>query len=305
MARHAQFSEYGDTDVRRVVAVPGLSPGPGQLRIAVRAVGISPIDWRTVQTVMRKVFPRTLPAGLGTDVAGVVDQVGAEVIEFRVGDAVMGASLTTSLTERALADPARLIKKPAAISWEMAGSVVCGGGIAYTVLNKLGVHSADTLLIHAAAGGVGIFAVQLAVARGARVIAAASKHNFDYLRSIGAEPVAYGDGLLDRVRAIAPRGVDAVLDTSGRGEIPLSIVLAGGAERVLTLVAFDAAAAGIQVHAGGAGRELRPALREIASLIEQGRLTIPAWPTFPLTQSAVGLHASQSGDLHVQIVVVP
>jgi len=150
------------------------------------------------------------------------------------------------------------------------------------------VHSADKLLIHAAAGGVGTFAFQQAVAPGAGVIATASKRNFDYLRSIGAEPVAYGDGLLDRVRAIAPRGVDAVLDTSGRGEIPLSIVLAGGAERVLTLVAVNAAAAAVQVYAGGAGSELRPALREIACPIEQGRLTVPIWPTFPLTQSAVG-----------------
>jgi len=124
--RSAQFSKYGDTDMRRVVAVPGLSPGPGQLRIAVRAVGVSPIDWRTAQAVIRKVFPRTLPAGLGTDLDVVVDQVGAEMTEFRVGDAVMGTWLTTSLTERALADPVRLIKKPAAISWEMAGSVACG-----------------------------------------------------------------------------------------------------------------------------------------------------------------------------------
>lgn len=299
-----QFSEYGDTDVLRVVDVPALSPGPGQVRIAVHAAGINPIDWKTMQGHMREALPLTLPAGLGTDVAGVVDQVGAGVTEFGVGDAVMGASLTPSFAEFALAYPASLIKKPAAINWESAGSVAGAGGTAYAVLNKLGVQAADTLLIHAAAGGVGTFAVQLAVARGARVIGTASKSNFDYLRSIGAEPVAYGDGLLDRVRAIAPRGVDAVLDASGRGEIPLSIVLAGGPERVLTLVAFDAAA-GIQVHAGGAGSELAPALREIASLIEQRRLTVPIWRTYPLAQTAAALDASQSGHLHGKIVVLP
>ena len=182
----------------------------------------------------------------------------------------------------------------------MAGA----GATAYAVLNKLGVHAGDTLLIHAAAGGVGTFAVQLAVARGARVIGTASERNFDYLRSIGAEPVAYGDGLLDRVRAIAPRGVDAVLDASGRGEIPLSIELAGGPERVLTLVAFDAAATGIQVHIGGPGSELRPALQQIAALIEQGRLTVP-WRSYPLAQTAAALEASQSGHLHGKIVIVP
>jgi NADPH:quinone reductase-like Zn-dependent oxidoreductase len=305
MPGSVQFSEYGDTDVLRVVDVPALSPGPGQVRIAVRAAGINPSDWKTMRGDMRQVFPLTLPAGLGTDVSGVVDQVDAEVTEFGVGDAVMGASLTPSFAEFALAERASLIKKPAAVNWESAASVAGAGGTAYTALKKLGVHSADTLLIHAAAGGVGTFAVQLAVARGARVIGTASQRNFDYLRSIGAEPVAYGDGLLDRVRAIAPRGVDAVLDASGRGEIPVSIVLAGGPERVLTLVAFDAAATGIQVHAGGAGSELGPALREIASLIEQGRLTVPIWRTYPLAQTAAALDASQSGHLHGKIVVLP
>jgi NADPH:quinone reductase-like Zn-dependent oxidoreductase len=288
-----------------VADVPGLSPDPGQVRIAVRAAGINPIDWKTMRGAMREAIPLTLPAGLGTDVAGVVDQVGAEVTVFRVGDSVMGASLTPSFAEFALADPASLIQKPDAISWEAAGSVAGAGGTAYAVLNELGVHATDTLLIHAAAGGVGTFAVQLAVAREARVIGTASQSNFDYLRSMGAEPVSYGDGLFDRVHAIAPRGVDAVLDASGRGEIPLSIELAGGPERVLTLVAFDAAASGIQVHVGGAGSELGPALRDIASLIEQGRLSVPIWRTYPLAQTAAALDASQSGHLHGKIVILP
>jgi NADPH:quinone reductase-like Zn-dependent oxidoreductase len=304
MPYSVQFSEYGNTDVLRVVDLPVLSPDPGQVRIAVRAAGINPIDWKTMHGLMLEEFTLTLPAGLGSDVAGVVDQVGAEVGEFHVGDEVMGASLTPSFAESALADPASLITKPAAINWEAAGSVAGAGATAHAVLNKLGVHYADTLLIHAAAGGVGTFAVQLAVARGARVIGTASQSNFDYLRSMGAEPVAYGDGLLDRVRAIAPRGVDAVLDASGRGEIPLSIELAGGPERVLTLVAFDAAATGIQVHIGGPGSELRPALQQIATLIEQGRLTVP-WRSYPLAQTAAALEASQSGHLHGKIVIAP
>jgi NADPH:quinone reductase-like Zn-dependent oxidoreductase len=304
MPYSVQFSEYGNTDVLRVVDLPALSPDPGQVRIAVRAAGINPIDWKTMQGLMLEEFTLTLPAGLGSDLAGVVDQVGAEVSEFHVGDEVMGASLTPSFAESALADPASLIKKPAAIEWELAGSVAGAGATAYAVLNKLGVHDGDTLLIHAAAGGVGTFAVQLAVARGARVIGTASQSNFDYLRSMGAEPVAYGDGLVDRVRAIAPRGVDAVLDASGRGEIPLSIELAGGPERVLTLVAFDAAPTGIQIHIGGPGSELGTALQQIATLIEHGRLTVP-WRSYPLAQTAAALEASQSGHLHGKIVIVP
>src|SRR6185312_15136056 len=233
-----QFSKYGDIDVVRVVDVPALSPDAEQVRIAVRAAGINPIDWKTVQGLMREEFTLTLPAGLGTDVAGVVDQVGADVTEFRAGDAVMGASLTPSFAEFAIADPASMIKKPAAINWEVAGSVAGAGGTAYAVLNKLGVHATDTLLIHAAAGGVGTFAVQLAIARGARVIGTASERNHDLLRGYGAIPVTYGDGLADRVRAVAPDGVDAVLDASGRGELPVSVELAGGPERVLTIAQF-------------------------------------------------------------------
>jgi NADPH:quinone reductase-like Zn-dependent oxidoreductase len=254
---------------------------------------------------MREMIPLTLPAGLGSDVAGVVDQVGSGVTEFQVGDEVMGRSLTPAISEFALADPADLITKPADIGWDVAGSVAGAGGTAWAVLDQLGIKAGETLLVHAAAGGVGTFAVQLAVARGARVIGTASEHNFEYLRSIGAEPVSYGDGLLDRVRAVAPHRVDAVVDASGRGEIPLSIELAGGPDRVLTLVAFDAADTGIQLFVGATGDDWGPALREIVSLLEQRRLTVPIWRAFPLAEAAAALDASSAGHLNGKIVVVP
>jgi NADPH:quinone reductase-like Zn-dependent oxidoreductase len=211
MARTVQFPEYGGTDVLPAVDAPELTAGPGQVRILVRAAGINPIDWKIMRGFMREMIPLTLPAGLGSDIAGVVDQVGAGVIEFQVGDEVLGRSLTPALSESALADPASLIAKPADISWDVAGSIGGAGGTAWAVLNQLGLKAGETLLVHAAAGGVGTFAIQLAVARGARVIGTASERNFEYLRSIGAEPVSYGDGLLERVRAVAPLGVDAVL----------------------------------------------------------------------------------------------
>ena len=305
MTRTIQFSEYGGPELLRVVDAPMLTAGPGQVRIAVRAAGVNPIDSKIIQGFMREVMPLALPAGLGSDVAGVVDQVGADVTAFHVGDEVMGSSLTSAISEYALADSANLVLKPAEVSWEVAGSVAGAGGTAWSVLNRLQVRPGETLLVHAAAGGVGTFAVQLAVARGVRVIGTASERNFDYLQSIGAAPVRYGDGLLDRVRAIAPPGVDAVLDASGRGEIPLSIEIAGGPERVLTLVAFDAAGTGIQVFAGGTGDERGPALREIVSLIQQGSLTVPIWSTFPLEETAAALQASNAGHLRGKIVVLP
>lgn len=305
MARTVQFSEYGGPEVLRVVDAPVLSTGPGQVRVAVQAAGINPIDSKIMRGYMREVMPLALPAGLGSDVAGVVEQVGTDVTAFHVGDEVMGSSLTPAISEYALADSANLIIKPAAVGWDVAGSMAGAGGTAWSVLNRLQIRAGETLLVHAAAGGVGTFAVQLAVARGARVIGTASERNFDYLKSIGAEPVRYGDGLLERVRAIAPHGVDAVLDASGRGEIPLSIELAGGPERVLTLVAFDAADTGIQVFAGGTGDHRGPALREIVPLIEKGLLTVPIWRAFPLEETAAALQASEAGHLRGKIVVLP
>jgi NADPH:quinone reductase-like Zn-dependent oxidoreductase len=300
-----QFAEYGGSDVLSVVDAPPLMAGPGQVRLAMRAAGINPIDWKMMQGLMRQVIPLTLPSGLGSDVAGVVDQVGTGVTEFQVGDDVLGSSLTPSFAETVLADPTNLIPKPADVSWEAAGTLAGAGGTAWAVLKRLDVRAGETLLVHAAAGGVGTFAVQLAAARGARVIGTASERNHDYLRSIGAVPVTYGDGLLERVLSIAPRGVDAVLDASGRGEIPTSIRLAGGPDRVLTIAAFDAAASGIQIHVDGAGNDPRPALREIVTLIEQRRLRVPIWRTFPLAQTAAALDASNTGHLNGKIVVQP
>ena len=305
MTKIAQFAEYGDPDVLRIIDVPAPTAGQGQVRVAVRAAGVNPIDAKTVEGLMRNEIALTLPAGVGADVSGVVDQVGPGVSEFAVGDEVLGRSVTPSFAEYALAEPTSLVRKPHEIAWEVAGSLAGAGGTAYAVLKQLRVKAGETLLIHGAAGGVGTFAVQLAAARGVTVIGTASERNHDYLRSIGAIPVTYGDGLLERVRSVAPQGVDAVLDASGRGEIPVSIQLTGTPERVLTLVAFDAADTGIQIHIGGGGSDLGDALREIVGLIEQRRLTVSISRTFPLTEIASALKTSSAGHVTGKIVILP
>jgi NADPH:quinone reductase-like Zn-dependent oxidoreductase len=305
MSRVVQFAEYGTPEVLRVVDAEPPVPGPTQVRIAVRAAGVNPIDWKILSGQMRQLFPVELPAGVGSDVAGVVDAVGAEVTEWAVGDEVLGRSTTGSFADYALTESDEIVRKPAGVAWEVAGSLAGAGGTAYTVLKKLGVKAGDTLLVHAAAGGVGTFAVQLAKAQGVNVIGTAGESNHEYLRSLGATPVTYGDGLLERVRAVAPEGVDAVLDASGRGEIPLSIELTGDPSRVLTLVAFDKANTGIQVHAGGSGSELGTALRELATLVAQDRLTVSVSETYPLTEAGAALAASATGHIHGKLVVVP
>ncbi|BBX30097.1 NADP-dependent oxidoreductase [Mycolicibacterium alvei] len=304
MSRTVQFAEYGDPDVLKLVETPPPVPGPGQVRIAVRAAGVNPIDWKIVAGFMREQIPLALPAGAGSDVAGVIDEIGSGVTDWAVGDEVLGASTAPAFAEYTLAGAADLVRKPAGMSWEVAGSLAGAGGTAYAVLQALGVGSGDTLLIHAAAGGVGSFAVQLADARGARVVGTASERNHGYLRSIGATPVTYGDGLVERVRAAAPQGVDAVLDASGRGEILMSIELTGDPARVLSLVAFDAADTGIRLHVGGAGNLLSEALRELVSLYEQDRLTVSVSRTFPLEEVVAALDESRAGHLAGKIVIV-
>jgi NADPH:quinone reductase-like Zn-dependent oxidoreductase len=207
MSRIVQFAEYGAPEVLQVVDAPPPAPGPTQVRIAVRAAGVNPIDWKIVAGYMRELIPLELPAGVGSDVAGVVDAVGSEVTEWAVGDEVLGRSTTGSFADLALAESSDIVRKPAGVSWEVAGSLAGAGGTAYAVLKKLGVKAGETLLIHAAAGGVGTFAVQLAKAQGVNVIGTTGEANHEYLRSLGATPVSYGDGLLERVRAAAPDGV--------------------------------------------------------------------------------------------------
>ncbi|MFJ6573519.1 NADP-dependent oxidoreductase [Streptomyces sp. NPDC091292] len=270
-----------------------------------RAAGVNPIDWKILHGYMRQVMPIDLPGGLGSDVAGVVDQVGGGVTAFSIGDEVLGASLTPSYAQSALADPAALVAKPGSVPWEVAATLAGSGNTAWAALDKLKIFTGETLLVHAAAGGVGTFAVQLAVARGARVIGTASERNHEQLRSFGVEPVTYGKGLVDRVRAMSPQGVDAVLDASGRGEIPDSIELAGGPARVLSLVAFDAASTGIQIHMTEPGAGGREALRDILALIEAGRLQMPIAGTYPLDEVAAALAVSRSGHVSGKLVVLP
>jgi NADPH:quinone reductase-like Zn-dependent oxidoreductase len=304
MPLSVQFPTYGTTEVLRTVNAAPLTAGPGQVRLRVHAAGVNPADWKIMQGLMRDQIPLHLPAGLGSDVAGVVDQVGTGVTSLQVGDEVLGTPLTPAFAESALADPAALVPKPDDISWEIAASLPGAGGTAWTALAELGVVSGETLLVHAAAGGVGTFAVQLAVARGARVIGTASEHNHEQLRSFGAIPVLYGPGLAERIRAIAPQGVDAVLDASGRGEIPLSIELAGGPDRILTLVAFDAIDTGIRAHVGGAGANGVRALRDILTLIRDERLRVLISRTYGLTDAAAALDESRAGHVSGKIVLV-
>jgi NADPH:quinone reductase-like Zn-dependent oxidoreductase len=298
-----RFSEYGGPEVLHLLDVDDPIAGPGEVRLAVRAAGVNPIEWKIRRGMFAQVSPRELPSGLGSDVAGTVEEVGDGVSEFQVGDELLGSSATPSYAELALARPSDLVAKPAEIPWEVAGGLAIAAKTAWRTLAELHVASGETLLIHAAAGGVGVVAVQLARARGARAIGTAGDSNHEFLRSLGATPVTYGDGWEQRVRALAPDGVDAVLDASGRGELPGSIELAGGTERVVTIAARDAAEHGVFSSGAQSTVDVSPALAEVVALIAAGKVVIPIWRTYPLAEAAAAHAESEAGHARGKIVL--
>jgi NADPH:quinone reductase-like Zn-dependent oxidoreductase len=233
MMKAVRYSQFGGPEVLEIADFPDPHAGPGQIRVAVHAVGVNPTDWK----LRRGLIGGKLPQTTGREVAGVVDEVAEGVTAAALGDRVFGFSLNgDGAAEFALlADYAPI---PPSLGFAEAAALPVAVETATRSLDALGVGALSTLLVNGAAGGVGSAAVQLAVARGTRVIGTASPGNHAYLRSLGAEPVAYGEGLVERVRAIAPDGVQAALDVAGSGVLPELIDLAGGPEHVVTIADF-------------------------------------------------------------------
>lgn len=290
--------------------------GAGEIRIAVRASGISPGETYIRSGRLRELVPITFPYRTGFDAAGVVDQVGAGVTGVRVGDEVFGM---TSMTGRsANADFAVLAgwaPKPAGWSWEEAGGAAGSVETSTRVLDLLGVRSGQTVLVQGAAGAVGTVAVQLAAARGARVIGTASERNHELLRSLGAEPTTYGDGLVERVAELAPGGVDAVFDCAG-GALPDLIAIAGDPAKVVTIADFGAAAHGVHMsHSAPAdetGSSLGAAADSLAvhgldvavKLAAEGGLRVPVAAAFPLDEVAAAHELSESRHARGKIILL-
>ena len=249
------FSEYGGPEVLGVTDVDEPHAGPGQIRIATRAAGVNPIDWKARSGAMREMMPLSFPVVDGREAAGVVDEVGDGVTGVAVGDEVFGFAVGGAAAEHTVLDD--FARKPASLSFEEAAALPVAVETSVRVFGVLGgVGEGQTLVINGAAGGVGVAAVQLARERGARVIGTASERNHGLLRELGAEPTAYGDGMVDRVRALAPDGVDLAFDTAGKGGVPDLIELTGDPARVATIADFSAAALGVKVTGGSEGRSV-------------------------------------------------
>ncbi|MFF5408419.1 NADP-dependent oxidoreductase [Streptomyces misionensis] len=297
--KSVRFHRFGGPEVLEIEEVPEPRPGPGQIRIAVRAAGVNPIDWKKRQGLMGGKPPQSL----GQDAAGVVDQVGRGVVDVSVGARVFGFSATSS-AQSELTIMSEYEPMPPSLSFEDAAALPTAIETAARALDETGVEKGTVVLVNGASGGVGSSSVQLAVARGAHVIGIASPANHDYLRSLQAEPVAYGEGLVDRVRALAPEGVDVALDLAGNGVIPDLIELAGGTERVLTIADYEQARKyGVTFSDGKGGRAVH-ILGEIGELIEDGRFALPVARTFPLSDVAEAHRTSEQGHVRGKLVLL-
>jgi len=299
MVKAVGFSQFGGPEVLEIVDLPDPHPGPGQVRIAVRAAGVNPSDWKKRKGLMDRELPQTL----GYEAAGVVDELGQGVADVAVGDRVFGFC-ADGAAQAELAVLSFYAPVPPSLGFAEAAALPAAVETAARALDQLGVGSGSTLLVNGASGSVGSAAVQLAAARGARVIGTASPANHEYLRALGAEPVAYGEGLAGRVLALAPDGVDLALDVAGSGVLPELIELAGGPGHVLTIADFGGAQQhGVRFSSGDAGRALY-ALAEIGELIESGRLSLPVAQTFPLAEVAAAHRVSEDGHLRGKLVLL-
>jgi NADPH:quinone reductase-like Zn-dependent oxidoreductase len=297
----AQFSRFGGPEVLEIVDLPDPHPRPGQIRIVVRAAGINATEWKLRRGVLS--FGAGLPQTTGRDVAGVVDEVGQGVTDVAVGDRVFGVSDDgAGAAELALLTYHAPI--PPSLGFVDAAALPVALETATRSLDELGVGPGITLLVNGAAGGIGSAAVQLALARGARVIGAASSGNHDYLRGLGAEPVTYGEGMAERVRTLAPTGVDAALDVAGSGVLPQLIDLAGGPASVVTLADFNGAKQHEVRFSNGFQGHAFHALAEIGTLIEAGRFWLPVERAYPLDRISEAHRVSEHGHVRGRLVLV-
>lgn len=283
--RAMAFSKFGPPEVLRLTELVEPQAGAGEVRVRIKAAGVMPFDYGVRSGWTPAGYTMTFPEIPGNEFAGIIDQVGEGVTGFSVGDEVLGFNMLKCYAEYVAVKSDQIVIKPENMPWEVAGGFSGNGQGAHLALTALGALEGDTVLIHGAAGGLGTFAIQLAKIWGAAtVIGTASESNHDYLRSLGAIPVSYGEGLVDRVRAVAQGGVDAALDAAGPEALRASMELVKNKERIRTMVSFDLAnELGIRPIIG---TRTAARLAELCDIYAQGKLHIHIRKVFPLDQAA-------------------
>lgn len=306
---------FGGPEVLALIDVDVPAPGPGEVAVSVLACGVNPADAK-MYTGEFGTNPATLPKRLGFEAAGVVTAVGPDAIgpegPIAIGDEVIAFRISGAYAGEVVVPASALVRKPASLDWPQAAALMLTGATAVHLLTATNVGESDTVLIHGASGGVGLMAVQLAILRGAQVIATASEKRHGILEELGAEPVTYGDGLLERVQTLAPDGIDVALDLSGTAEaLEVSLALVSDRDRIATIANFaDGPAAGIKLLGGGPGAdpgdEVRMSARvPLAKHAADGSLVVHLGATFPLAEVAEAHRLMLAGKANGKIVLLP
>jgi NADPH:quinone reductase-like Zn-dependent oxidoreductase len=301
-----RFDRYGDVDVLNVVDVPRPVPGPGQVLVRVKAAGINPGEASIRKGLLHERWPATFPSGEGSDLAGVIEELGPGVGGFEIDEPVIGwTDERASHAELVVVPAEQLTRKPSGVSWEAAGALFVAGTTAYAAVRAVALTPGDTVVVSGAAGGVGSLAVQLAGRTAARVIGLASERNHRWLSDHGVIPVIYGDGVAERIREAAGGTVDAFIDTFGGGYVELALALGVAPQRIDTIINFAAAQQhGVKAE-GNAAAASAEVLAELAGLIEAGELELPIARTYPLEQVREAYRELEQRHTSGKIVLVP
>jgi NADPH:quinone reductase len=308
MPKAVQFDSYGGVEVLEIRDVPLPNPGPGQVLVAVRAAGMNPSEGKIRSGAVREIFPATFPSGEGSDLAGVVEEIGANVTGIELGDEVIGyTDSRASHAEYVLVEASNLTPKPPQVPWEVAGALFVAGATGFATVRAVAPTAGETVVIAGGGGGVGVFAVQLAVRTGARVIAVASERHHDWLRARGAVPIVYGgDDVGDRITTAAEGApVAAFIDLVGGGYVELALELGIPTDRIDTVVDFPAIRQYGVKGEGGASAASAATLAELAALIAAGDLVVPIQRTYPLEQVREAYTELEAGHIAGKIVLIP
>jgi NADPH:quinone reductase-like Zn-dependent oxidoreductase len=304
--RAVQFDEYGGLDVLTVRDVEVREPGKEEVVVEVKAAGINPGEASIRNGALQDRFPATFPSGQGSDLAGIVNEVGIDVVGFAPGDEVLGWSWERSSQAELCVVPAdQLIAKPTDLSWEAAGALYVVGVTAFAAVRAVDVKEGDTVVVSAAAGGVGTITVQLLKVKGANVVGLASEDHHDWLRSKGVTPVTYGEGAKERILEATPRGIDAFIDLFGPEYIDLALELDVPAEKIETITAFERAGEVGAKAEGSSDASTPEILGEMAELVATGKIEVPIAATYPLDEVREAFEQLEDRHTLGKIVLIP
>ncbi len=301
MSRIVQYSRYGGPEVLQIVEVDEPHASAGQVRIAVRSAGLNAFDYKVRRS--NEMLPnRTLPARQGSEFAGVIDEIGADVVGRQLGEEVLGWIGFGAQADYVVVSATNVAPKPANLDWATAGGIGLVGNTAKRSLDAMAVGTGDTILVSAAAGGVGSFVAQLALRAGATVIGSASESHHEFLRALGVIPLTYGPGLVERIRAAAPAGIDAVLDNFGEETVDAAIELGVDPARINSIVYYAGATKYGISNVGGGGKTAHE-LAKLAGLVADGSIVVPIAATFALAEVQGAYELLETGHVRGKVIL--